>query len=109
MLKKSTLYSIPLIIFILITTAFISYANEASAKGSHDQIEDSVPKEESTVDKSIEVGGYAAPYNSAENVDPTVGLYIFIGFLLFVLYVIFRVWIGLKKDEKAEGRRKWRK
>jgi hypothetical protein len=59
---------------------------------------------------SFKVYGY--PYNgyggdnnyaSTANINPTLAASIVIGFFVFVAYVTFRVWLGLKKDKHVEN------
>lgn len=51
-------------------------------------------------------GALAAPSNSAQNVDPIVGISITSVFILFVIYIAVRVRKLLRKDQQQE---KWRR
>ncbi len=42
----------------------------------------------------------SGPYNSAQNVNPVLGLIVVVGFIVFAVYVAIRVRRLLKDDEK---------
>lgn len=45
-----------------------------------------------------------ANYDSIHNINPKVGGVIAVGFLVFIVYVIFRVRKSLKRDREKEGK-----
>lgn len=41
-------------------------------------------------------------FTSTTHINPTIASSITIGFIIFVLYMSFRVWLGLKKDKRDQ-------
>ena len=44
-------------------------------------------------------------YDSTHNVDPKVAALIAVSFLLFILYIVFRVWRSLKRDKTQDNKK----
>jgi flagellar biogenesis protein FliO len=48
-------------------------------------------------------GTFARPYSSTTGVSPEYGLWFTAGALVFILYIIVRVWWSLRKDKLNSG------
>lgn len=121
---KSTYYFFSFLILWLFLIPLVCHANDTNNKTLYDYNETKNKKNDSLINNfkstdnsknhSIPNGRIGlnpskqqlvAPYNSSQNVNPVVGISIVIGFMIFAIYIGFRVRNLLRKEREKDKKK----